>query len=131
MSILRALDQANSITNQTVTTTTETIIATSPKVVTPKDNGFVAILAVCTITLGTGTTSLLMQLRKGTTVAGAVVGNPQNRNGISAGLTYTQVLLNVDTYSITDGVQYVLTVTCNAATANSTVQEAAILILDF
>lgn len=130
MAVPKTIDQANVITNQTITTTAETIIVTSPQVEIVKDNGFVWIWAAAALLPGTNSTAVALRIRKGTTLTGTIVGNPQAAT-VTAGNQFNTGYATVDTYALAGNVQYVLTMQLTAASANSTVQEAYILVMSF
>lgn len=129
MSVLRQLDQTNVITAQTITTTTETVVVTGPNLVTPKDVWFAVVLWYVQITLGTGTTSLTVRVRKNS-LTGAIVGNPQALT-VTASNVAAFSGQAVDTGSFTASTLYVVTVQQGAATGNATVNEAVLTALTF
>lgn len=128
MAVPKTIDQVNNSTNQTILTTTETIILTSPLVEIVKDNGFVIIWFYSATLPGTAATSLTLRIRKGATLSGAVIGNPQ-ANGVTAGIQYQTISIQVDTYALAGQVQYVATAQLGAATGNSTVADATLAIM--
>lgn len=130
MAILHTIDQVNTVTAQTITTTSETIVATAPLINTSKPNGFVWLHGHVNLTLGTGAASLILRVRRGTTVAGTVLGNPV-ACVVSASTTVRFAIDEIDTYVDSSGIQWVLTAVVGSATANSTVNEAALLVLTF
>jgi hypothetical protein len=96
-------------TNTTVVTTAETIVATTPAISTPSPDTPVTISGVLSMTYGTGTTAVTVQVRRGTTVSGTLVGEANAWNV-------------TDTPGDVAGQSYVITVTQTGATANGTVQ---------
>jgi hypothetical protein len=108
-------------TNTTVVTTAETIVATTPAISTPSPDTPVTISGVLSMTYGTGTTAVTVQVRRGTTVSGTLVGEANAWN-VTAGNTSEQTFSVKDTPGDVAGQSYVITVTQTGATANGTVQ---------
>lgn len=98
-------------------TTAETVIATVNGITTQRNNQTVAIAFTGAISSGTGTTSVLLRCRRGTTTSGTQVG---------ATLTFTATAGNAADYAAgwqdTPGdvanASYVVTAQQSAATAN-------------
>lgn len=130
MSLVRSIDVTNVITSQTVTSTTETIIATGPKLYTPKDVWQCVLSWFVEATAGATQTSAIFRIRKGTTLSGSVIGNPQ-AIAMSGGTIISFGGMEVDTGSSTDYTQYVLTVQQAGGAGNMTVSEASLLALTF
>lgn len=103
-----------------VVTTAETIVATFPAVSTVSDQDQVSLVAWAQMTFGGSTTAVTARIRRGTALAGALVGaaNPVN---FTAGQTAVVSLLTTDVPGLVAGQQYVFTVQQTAANANGSV----------
>ena len=113
-------------TSQAVATTTETAVATV--VVTPGAPGQrVSLTGYVIATIGTGTTSVVTRIRKGSGITGAVVGGGQAvSNGINAGGNGPYPTLGLDQLGNDAEGVYTLTFQQNAASANGSVLEAVL-----
>lgn len=124
MGQLREQD-AGTLTSTTVTTTTETVVATSLPVSTRGASEQVTITGWVDFTSGTGATALTLRVRRGTGITGTLVSNA-NAQTVTAGNTLDYDLVVVDTPGEVAGQQYVLTVQQTAATGNGTALAASI-----
>lgn len=111
----------------TVTTTSETIVATSLAFSTRGPNEQVSIKGWVQMTLGTNTTGLTLRIRRGTTTSGTLVGvaTPET---VIAGNTGDFDINVVDTPGDVAGQQYVMTVQQTGASANGSVPQASLSI---
>ncbi len=125
MSVSRQIDQGSTITAQVVTSTTETVVATGPRLATVKDVYTIALRWYLELTIGTGQTTLTVRIRR-SSLTGAVVGNPQALT-VTAGNAVALAGLAIDTGSFTDYATHVLTVQQAGGAGNATVNEAVIL----
>lgn len=114
-----------SSTPVTLTTTAETVVATSNGVSTVSDQDQVAITGWAQLTLGTGTTSVTPRIRRGTSVSGTLVGTGNPING-TAGQTIVESFLTEDTPGLVAGQQYVFTLQQTGATANGSALQSSI-----
>lgn len=106
-------------------TTAETVVTTLLGISTDGLNQTVNIDASGEVTAGTGTTSIQVRIRRGTTAAGTQVGVTQNLT-VAAGNKVGFALQVGDVPGEVVGQQYVLTIQQVAATGNGTVDQASI-----
>lgn len=118
---------SNSIVNPAISTTAETVIATTPPFSPPIDAAQVIIHVVCSITIGTAGATLTLTIRRGPLVTSPLVQVHQPGITVVAGNTLGFGAFYVDTPGAVGGQQYSLTATVGSATGNSTVLDAAIL----
>jgi hypothetical protein len=116
-----------STTNVTVTTTTETAIISTGALTLPVGTAKIVIRAWAQLTSGAGTTAVTARIRRGSTTAGALVGEA-NSEAIktAAGSTEPFFIMVTDDRANEASVEYVLTLTQTGATANGTVLQAFI-----
>jgi hypothetical protein len=116
-----------SATDVNVPTTAETVVATIVVPSTPNSSSVVTVEASCQLTVGTATTSITPRLRRGSTVAGALIGeaDPLGVSG-AAGSTEDVALSVDDTPGEVVNQSYVLTVQQAAATGAGTSVQAEI-----
>jgi hypothetical protein len=132
MSLPRSIDRTDlSGATVTVTTTAETLVLVGPSLQTPKDSGFVVTLVSLTMTTGGSTTALTGRVRQGSTLSGAVIGQPFALTGFTAGSGVSLTFLVSQPAQTTDYVQNCLTVQQTGAAANGTVNAATILMISF
>jgi hypothetical protein len=106
-------------TGVTVTTTTETVVATLPPI-TAQAGQPVDLLADADLTTGTGVTAVTFNIRRGTTTSGTLV-QAIGPVAASASTRIAQVVEAIDTQnSDIAGQQYVITVVQAGATGNGT-----------
>jgi hypothetical protein len=108
--------------SQTITTTTETVVATLSGLNTGIAQSRVAITGIVNITVGTGGTSVTLRVRRAA-VSGTVVGVAISHT-VTAGSTYSLAVQALDSPGEVAGATYVVTVAVTAATGNSTVNYA-------
>lgn len=113
-------------TNVTMTTTNETVVATISGITTGRARD-IAIQGFAQITTGGGTTALTPRIRRGTTIAGTLVGegNPL-QVAAAAGSTEDVEISVVDTGQDVQGQSYVLTVQQTGAAADGTSLQATL-----
>lgn len=116
-------------TSVTVTTTTETILCTSPGIST-NPGQVVRIVALTDFTSGGSTTALTVRIRRGSVVTGTLVG-PQDAVQTTAGNTIARSAQAEDSPGEVSGQQYVLTIQQTGAVANGTGLFSEILVLVF
>lgn len=108
-----------------ITTTTEKVAATTTPISTDGTNQTVNIDASGEVTTGTGTTSIQIRVRRGTGITGTQVGTTQNIT-TTAGSLYPFSVQQGDTPGEVAAQQYVVTVQQVGASANGTIDQAAI-----
>jgi len=118
------------LTTTTITTTTETVLATMLPFNTLNPAGEGVVVSFDTmVTSGTGTTALVFRVRQGTTITGALVANAITVP-VTAGGTLPIGFTVVDSSALAlndqNGLQYVVTVQQTGATANGTCTAATI-----
>lgn len=112
----------------TITTTTETIVATSVALSLPSGNGKAIIRGNITLTVGTGTTSVTLSIYRGIAIsAGNLVGTQTPLAGsFTAGSSNVFGIEFVDVLSNVGGAQYCLSIKQTGASGNGTVVAALI-----
>lgn len=112
-------------TDLTVSTTTETIAATSDPVTPPRAGVRAFIRAYVIMTAGTGTTAITAAIRAGTLVTGTLVSE-QHAVSATAGDTVLLVVMGEQVLGDVGQAQYNVTVDQTGASADGTVLEAGI-----
>lgn len=107
------------VTNATIVTTAETVVATLTGITTDNPSTIVYLEAYANIAVAAATTSLVLRVRR-TGLTGTLVGAAQTTT-VTASTTATELYQVVDTPGEVAGLTYVLTAVCTAAGANSTV----------
>lgn len=113
-------------TDVTLTTTSETVVATVGPSPSPGDFRQIVVLAYAVVTSGAGTTAITPRIRYGSTTAGALVGEATAISA-TAGATAVVVKSVTDSSTVSQIGEYSLTLQQTAATANGTVTEALIM----
>lgn len=114
-------------TNVTLTTTTETVIATLAGVATPSRDAIVRLKGWLQLTLGTLTTDVTLRIRRGTAITDTLVGEANAIAVPSAAGTIAEFNIAVqDTPGEVAGQSYVLTAEQTGATGNGTALQASI-----
>lgn len=118
---------AYSETDTSLATTAETVVATVTGTSTNQQGQTVSIRGLANITLGTGTTAVVMRVRRDS-IAGTVVGEVQTEQIFSAaGSTEDHEIYRQEADpGEFSGRTYVVTVSQTAASANGTVNNASI-----
>lgn len=131
MSLPRSIDRAD-LGGATVnlTLTTETLVLVGPALQTPKDTSIVVCIAAAQVQVGTSGTGITLKIRQGTTGTGPVIGIPFTQPQL-AGSGASAVIMVSSPANFTDYVQWCLTCTQIAATANGVVNGATMLCLSF
>lgn len=110
---------ANPTSDVTLTTTSETVIATVDGVTTGASRRTVDLEGTAQITTGAATTGLIFRFRRGTTVSGTLVGEANTvQVSAAAGSTEDHTHVVTDLPGELVGGSYVLTVQQVAATGN-------------
>ena len=116
---------SNAITNTTITTTAETIVATLPALNLAIDYEMVLLFWYAVLTTGAGTTALTARLRRGSTATGTAVNTP-TAIAASASTAVNLAGSYIDTPGIVASQQYVLTLQATGASGNATVADVCI-----
>lgn len=111
----------------TITTTTETVLATLSNISTPRAAMKVQLYGNAQVTAGTATTALTPRIRRGTDATGTLIGegNPI-QGGVTAGSTSSIDIATDDAPADLANASYVLTVQATAATGNGTGVQASL-----
>lgn len=109
----------------TLVTTTETVVATLGGVSNQSADGIIRFSGYANVIGGTSTTFATLRIRRGTTIAGTLVGeaNPATLTGAAQG---SFPITAEDAPGEVGGVSYVLTVQLTAAAANGSVPFASL-----
>lgn len=118
---------SNTIVNTTLVTTAETVLFTTPGLNISLDFSQVLIFWWIMLTIGTGTTSFVPSIRRGTTTAGTRI-TLGAATTVTAGNAVSLSGCYPDIPGAVAGQQYSLTGTQNAATANGTVSDGALIV---
>jgi hypothetical protein len=94
----------------------ETVVLTTPPINEPIDNAQVLLFWMAAINPGTSTTALVYRLRRGTTIAGALVGVAGLQVSVAAGVPNLASGWYFDFPGVVAGQQYSLTVVQTADT---------------
>lgn len=116
---------AQNTANTTITTTTETVVATVPGLSTRDGGETVSLVGTVQVTIGTTGSALTPRLRRGTTATDTLVGEG-NPVSATAGDTVTVTIQADDVPGEVAGQSYVLTVQQTAATGNGSALFAAV-----
>lgn len=132
MADIREAVAAGQTTNVTLTTTTETVILSSPEIALPADAARVYVLCWAQLTTGTATTTVTPRIRRGTLITSPLVGEANAENvKAAAGSTEPFIIALVEDLALFDRAIYSLTLQQAAATGNGTALQASILVLVF
>lgn len=122
-------DCATSTVDVALVTTAETVIISSNLVNTPRDEAQIMILAWAQLTTGTNTTGVTPKIRRGTLVGGTLV-NEANVEQVKAAAGSTEQFSTVAfEQRAASSVQYSLTLTQAAASANGSALQATICVI--
>lgn len=120
------VQSVQSTTDVTLTTTTETVVATISGVNTPRRTT-VTIKGWAQLTSGTATTTVTVRIRRGTTITGTLVDEANAITiGAAAGTTEEYEITVQDENIDLAGGSYVLTLQQAAATGNGSCLQASI-----
>ncbi len=118
---------SNVLVNNTITTTVETVLCTSPPLSLPLDFALVLLSWYLLIgIIGTAATTATVRIRRGAGTGGTVINNPV-AVPVTAGSSVSLSGCYIDTPGAVAGQQYSVTVTMGAATANSTPSDTCLL----
>jgi len=120
----------HSVADVTISTTTETVVISSGLVSLPFHTCHIIVLAWCQLVSGTATTDVTSRIRRGTSTAGALVGEA-NAEAIktAAGSREPFMIMVHEERAREEAVEYCLTIQQTAATADGIVNQAAIIVL--
>lgn len=119
------ISESTVLQTPTLVTTAETVIAILPGISDDLASDPVEIYARADITPGTTTSQLVLKVRRGTTTAGAQVGNSSQTDAAATVLQQVDITVQ-DTPGEVANQQYCLTATQTGATANGTVADTLI-----
>lgn len=112
----------------TLTTTTETVVATISDVTTAKPGERVNLRGWAQVTTGGSTTALTLRIRKGTTISGTLIGEATvEQVEAAAGSTEAHDISVDDSPGEVAYQSYVLTVQQTAAAANGSCVQASLV----
>lgn len=98
----------------------ESLTTTTPPLNPGIDAALILVVYMWSVAaIGANGTGVVMRLRQGTTLAGAIITNAASQWNATAGSNFTGVMLGIDTPGAVAGMQYSGTVQVQAATANS------------
>lgn len=118
-----------SATNTTLTTTSETVIISSPPATAWKNVVNVCVFAWAQLTTGAATTTVTPRIRQGTTTSGTLVNEANAVTiGAAAGSTEQFLAMACEDRSNVASVDYSLTLQQASATGNGTALQAGILV---
>ena len=130
MSDIKEAEITHQVANITLTTTTETVIVTSPKVTLPFHTCRTIILAWGQLTTGTGTTAVTPRIRRGTGTGDPLVGEANAEQiKVAAGNTEPFFICVSEFLEGRESVQYSFTLAQAGATADGSCLQASILVL--
>lgn len=130
MADIREAAVASTISAVTITTTTETVVITSPPTDLPAPTITAVILGWCQMTIGTACTAVTPRIRRGTTITAPLVG-AANAEAIKTAVGSNEPFFLMLSESLVnlDQVQYSFTVQQTAATGNGNALLSSILVL--
>src|SRR5215472_1486484 len=132
MGVVRSIDRADlGGASVTVTLNTETVILVGPLLQTPKDVGYVAVIAMFALISGTSASQLIARVRQGQTVSGAQIGANYVSTGYSSGTPATFGIMASTTLQSTDYAQYCVTLQQVGASGNATVSGVTMVVMSF
>lgn len=109
------------LANTTITTTTETVVATLSGINTPQGGSRIVLYGAVDLTTGLGTTAVVLRIRRGTAITDPVVGVADTDTIIgAAGSTDPYIIEETDQLGDVNNASYVLTVQQTGATGNGT-----------
>jgi len=129
MAELLEMDAASFTTDVTLTTTTETVLVSSPRITIPKDATRIVVWGYGQLTTGAGTTAVTPRIRRGAAITDALVGLATAENvKAAAGSTEAFFLLVAEELGARDSVRYSFTLQQTAATGNGTALQGTIAV---
>ena len=128
MGVHQPSSSSNTLLNQPIVTTAETVVLTSPSLNPSLDNALVLIFWEVVFTLTAGTTAITARLRRGTTTGGTLI-NVAQAVTVTASTTVRMAGCYFDTPGVVASQQWSLTLQATAAAANTTVNDGSITAL--
>lgn len=119
---------SNTMLATVVNTTTETLLLSSPPIVTAQDFASILIIVNVQLTTGTATTNYLLRIYRGTALGGPVVLSSGNVAD-SLGALCQRTFMAVDVPAAYGPVQYSLSMQQQGATGNGAVPSGSIAVL--
>lgn len=115
----------NPTADTTITTTTETVAATLSGLSTPAADSDVVLSGTVQVTAGTGTTALVVRVRRGTDATGTLIGEAETDTTTAGNLIAIAIQVR-DTPGEVSNQSYVITVQQTGASGNGTISNAAL-----
>src|SRR5437868_6296431 len=119
---------STTILNSPILTTAETIVVTSPAINLSLDFQALLIFWYANIAAAASTTSVIARLRRGAALTGTVI-NVASLTVATASAGFSTSGCYVDTPGAVAGQQYSLTLALSAASANSAVNDVALVVM--
>lgn len=114
----------------TLTTTTEAVVISAPRIAVPRQSVTAFIMAIAQLTTGAATTTVTPRIRRGTAIGSPLVGEANAITiGAAAGSSEQFYGFASEELALAADTEYSLTLQQAAATGNGTVLAAAILVL--
>lgn len=130
MSDIQEVAHNFSTTDVVITTTTERVIITSPAIAVTRQTVFAMIFGWAQLLIGTDTTHVIPRIRRGTAITDTIIGDSVSEEIKTAAADREPFFIMVgEELSAAASVQYSFTLHATAASANGTVNQAAILVL--
>lgn len=119
-----------SVAAVTITTTTEKIIISAPGIAVVRPTVFAMIIGWGQLLIGTGTTHVVPRIRRGTAITDTLIGDATSEEIKTAVADREPFFIMVgEELSAAANVEYSFSLQQTAASANGTVDQAAILVL--
>ena len=119
-----------STTNVTITTTTERVIIAAPAIAVVRPTVFAMIMAWGQLLIGTDCTHVIPRIRRGTGITDTLIGEATSEEIKTAVADREPFFIMVgEELSNAASVEYLFSLQQTAASANGTVDQAAILVL--
>ncbi len=127
---VKEIDVVTFTANVTLTTTTETVVATGGAINIPTDTALAACFAWAQLTTGVGTTTVTPRIRRGTAITDTLIGEA-NAEAIKAAAGSIEPFFAMvsEFFSLRGSVQYVFTLQQTAATGDGTALQGGIVTL--
>lgn len=126
----RVLAYTNFTTDVTLTTTSETVIVTSPQVTSVRESTDVVVIAWAQLTTGAGTTAVTPRIRRGNAITSTLIGEA-NAEQVKAAAGSTEPFMALITEQIggAGNFTYSLTLAQTGATGNGSAIQGGIVVL--
>lgn len=124
-----AFTYATFTTAVTLTTTTEAVVISSPRLNIPRDEAEVVVLCYAELTTGTNTTAVVARIRRGTSVSSPLVSEENEQNVKAAAGSIEPFVAMVSEQIRATAVQYSCTLDQVGASADGSAIYGGILVL--